>query len=167
MFNFFVQFTERNRNNQSDKERNQYINAKRPQVLPVIIPVHAAHALTQCIHAISKWQEFVYHLIYCWQDFDRECSTGTCNLNDHNDNCDCLSDISHRNSQGINKKRKYKAACRCCQPEQKWMRTLDINIEQIPQYGNRCLNLSDQKKCNISSKECMQGTNLFLNRPPS
>ena len=129
MLDFFVQFTERNRNDQADKKRDQYVNAKCPQIFPVIIPVHAAHALTQCIHAISKWQEFVDHLVYIRQDFDWECSTSTRNLNDHNNHGDCFSDISHRNSQRIDKKRKHKTTRRSCQPEQKRMRTLDIDIE--------------------------------------
>ena len=98
----FVHLHERLSANQTNHHRNRNIECQFANALPVIVIIHACYALTHGIHGVREGQEFVNILINLRQSLYRESTTGTCHLNYHNHNRQCLADVSESDGQGIN-----------------------------------------------------------------
>lgn len=119
---------------------------------PIRRAVHAADSLTHSCHAVHKRQQRINRLEKFRCDFNRKRTAGAGNLNNQQNDTDCLADVSERDGQRVNDIDIDDAGEPARQQEQKRMLALNAQIPQVA-CGNQCaLHETDDEKDDISSQ---------------
>ena len=91
--------------------------------------VHASDTFTHRIDRIREREEDIHIPEECRQSFNRISSARSRNLDYHDNNSKCLTDVSERNGQRVDQKRE-RQACHCCDKEQ-FRRILTLHTKDI------------------------------------